>query len=225
MNSDYYIVSREDLVSIADAIREKTGVNSSYAFPNDYAYRITGGGRYEDLLELRASNTLTSYENPDLTTLIANGFNGCTNLTSLKLYNLVTMSGTYPIGDTGCDAIVLPKVTTSGTYVLNVGTHTTKLDLTALSTIATNSFWGSSALNVLILRNTSLVTLGGTAAFTNTPFASGKAGGTLYVPSALVATYQSATNWSTILGYENNSIQAIEGSQYETKYADGTSIT
>ena len=62
-------------------------------------------------------------------------------------------------------------------------------------------------------------------AFTNTPFASGKAGGTLYVPSALVSEYQAATNWSTILGYSTNSIAAIEGSEYENAYADGTSIT
>jgi hypothetical protein len=50
-------------------------------------------------------------------------------------------------------------------------------------------------------------------AFNNSPFAAGKSGGTLYVPSAQVAGYQAAANWSTILGY--NSIRAIEGSEYE----------
>ena len=55
-------------------------------------------------------------------------------------------------------------------------------------------------------------------------FASGGTGGTLYVPQALIASYQSATNWSTILGYANNQILPIEGSIYETQYADGTPI-
>lgn len=64
----------------------------------------------------------------------------------------------------------------------------------------------------------SKVTLNGT------PFASGGTGGTLYVPNALKSSYQSASNWSTILGYATNSIQAIEGSYYETHYADGTVI-
>ena len=39
--------------------------------------------------------------------------------------------------------------------------------------------------------------------------------GTLYVPNDLIASYQSASNWSTILGYTNNQIKKIEGSIYE----------
>lgn len=61
--------------------------------------------------------------------------------------------------------------------------------------------------------------------FQSTPFASDGTGGTLYVPQALISSYQSATNWSTILGYANNQIKAIEGSIYETQYADGTPIS
>lgn len=37
----------------------------------------------------------------------------------------------------------------------------------------------------------------------------------LYVPSAQVAGYQAAANWSTILGYANNNILPVEGSPYE----------
>lgn len=64
-----------------------------------------------------------------------------------------------------------------------------------------------------------------TASANSTQFASNGTGGTLYVPQALISSYQSATNWSTILGYANNSIQAIEGSQYENYYADGTPMS
>ena len=83
-----------------------------------------------------------------------------------------------------------------------------------------------SSLSTLVLRNTNtLVNLLDKTAFNATVFASGGAGGTLYVPQALIANYQSATNWSTILGYANNQILPIEGSIYETQYADGTPIT
>lgn len=58
-----------------------------------------------------------------------------------------------------------------------------------------------------------------------TCFQTAGSGGTLYVPQALIAEYQAATNWSTILGYTNNQILPIEGSIYETQYADGTPIT
>lgn len=58
-----------------------------------------------------------------------------------------------------------------------------------------------------------------------TPWSSTGTGGTLYVPQALISSYENATNWSTILSYENNQILPIEGSYYETHYGDGTEIT
>jgi len=112
----------------------------------------------------------------------------------------------------------------TGTYMFFKCTSLAAVDLSNVSKINANLLRGSSA-NVLILRDTTLTALGSTGAFDVSAFASNGAGGTLYVPSALVSSYQSATNWSTILGYANNSIQAIEGSQYENYYADGTPIT
>lgn len=93
--------------------------------------------------------------------------------------------------------------------------------------IGTNCFLNDVKFNLLILRKTSeIATISNLNAFNNTPFASGKAGGTVYVPSALVNTYKANTNWATVLGYnENNQILSIENSIYETKYADGTPIS
>lgn len=89
------------------------------------------------------------------------------------------------------------------------------------------TFNGCTSLKTLILRGNEVWKLGTVNTFNNTPFASGKAGGTLYVPQDLIASYQAATNWSTILGYGSgaqNQILPIEGSIYETQYADGTAI-
>ena len=77
---------------------------------------------------------------------------------------------------------------------------------------------------VIIRRTGGVVPLQGTNTFDGTPFASGGSGGTLYVPQALISSYQADANWSTILGYANNQIKAIEGSIYENAYADGTPI-
>lgn len=113
-------------------------------------------------------------------------------------------------------------------------TKLTAVDLGKPTDIYGNAFNGDTALNTLIIRRTSSVcALNNINAFTNTPFASGKAGGTLYVPSALFASYQSATNWSTILGYTNNQIKSIESTHTDPNapidltlyYADGTPIT
>ena len=96
-----------------------------------------------------------------------------------------------------------------------------------LTTFANGSIFTNTSLRVLVLRKTSgIVTLGNANVLNlNCPFASNGTGGTVYVPSALISSYQSATNWSTILGYANNSIEAIEGSEYEHYYVDGTPIS
>ena len=88
-----------------------------------------------------------------------------------------------------------------------------------------NSFVNTATLDTFIIRADSVMPLGNINNFDGTCFASGKSGGTLYVPSSLKSSYESATNWSTILGYANNQIKAIEGSIYETQYADGTPIS
>lgn len=85
-------------------------------------------------------------------------------------------------------------------------------------------FMNSTRMAVLVVRSTSVASLNSTNAFNGSPFASGHSGGTLYVPQALIETYQNATNWATILAYTNNQIMPIEGSIYETQYADGTPI-
>ena len=87
---------------------------------------------------------------------------------------------------------------------------------TNVATLGNNAFYGCSALNVLILRQTNEVVVITSSTFTNTPFASGNAGGTLYVPNSMISSYQSASNWSTILGYANNSIVKLEDSPYES---------
>lgn len=121
---------------------------------------------------------------------------------------------------------VLPSTRTLTTGTFRGCTKLTAVDLggNGSASIAANTFLNSSAFNVLVLRNTTRTTLSNVNAFAGTPFASGKAGGTLYVPAALVSQYTQATNWSTIIGYANNQILPIEGSEYEHAYADGTPI-
>ena len=87
--------------------------------------------------------------------------------------------------------------------------------LAVSGSISANSFYHCEALKNLVLPNNGVVSLANVNAFSNTPFASNGSGGTLWAPSSLIASYQAASNWVTILGYANNSIQAIEGSIYE----------
>lgn len=125
---------------------------------------------------------------------------------------------------TGCKILVLPAVTTIGNFITSDSSFEVIDFGPNIPSFGAWLFSGDSNLSTLIIRNSSVVTLANINVFNNTPFATGKAGGTLYVPQALVSQYTQATNWSTILGYANNQILPIEGSIYETQYADGTPI-
>lgn len=83
--------------------------------------------------------------------------------------------------------------------------------------IYANAFSSCYKLQTLVLRKTgSICTLDNVSAFTNTPMRGyNSLTGTVYVPSALISTYQTATNWKTL--YDNGTLTfaAIEGSLYE----------
>jgi len=112
-------------------------------------------------------------------------------------------------------SVSMPLNPTIHKYMFGSCDRLPMLDCPAVTRIRTNAFWNCSALTVLILRADSVCTLEHVNAFTGTPFASGGAGGTIYVPSALISDYQAATNWSTIDGYGATTWAAIEGSEYE----------
>ena len=92
--------------------------------------------------------------------------------------------------------------------------------------IETSAFGNCRALETLILRNTSLVILSNVNAFNNTPFRGyGGYSGHIYVPQSLIASYQTASNWSTLYASYNDLFQPIEGSPYENARLDGTPLT
>ena len=88
-------------------------------------------------------------------------------------------------------------------------------DIGSTTGIGANAFANCLALDTLVIRKTTLCTLSNVSAFTNTPLGSGGTGGTVYVPSALISTYQTATNWSTLYSGGTITFAAIEGSDYD----------
>lgn len=195
---------------------------------------------------------ITSLIGDSVTAVGANAFQKCTSLESVSLANcaLNNTSCNYVFGE--CSAlnnIFLPKWKRGGQYCFQkAGKSTGAIVLPAatgiqayyfsnayvgaidigpnVSSLGNRSLEKMPNITALILRRTaSAVTIPSIQSVEGSRFANGKAGATLYVPSDLISSYQAATNWSTILGYANNQILPIEGSIYETQYADGTPIT
>lgn len=105
-------------------------------------------------------------------------------------------------------------------YPIGATSNLEAFDMSAPSKFYRANLFSAEKLNTIILRSDTVCQMTVSTALNGTAFASGKSGGTLYVPQLLVEQYEQATNWSVVLGYENNQILPIEGSEYENTYAD-----
>lgn len=180
--------------------------------------------------------SLTSIILPNVTSTDTNAFYNDDHVTSI-FFPKLTRSGTYAMS--GMKALIavslpafsgsLPNFFMSGDSALRAvdfGVNT--------SGLGGQSFGSCSSLETVVLRRTNtIVNCTANNTFNGTPFASGGSGGTVYIPKVLydhlgdgtALDYRSATNWSTIDGYGTITWAQIEGSIYETQYADGTPIT
>lgn len=181
---------------------------------------ITGKGIFYNC------NQLTIVDLPNLTSVGAGGyqFANCTALTNIHLPK--SNQGWYMfLNCTNLKTAILNGNGSTNTYGFSGCTSLLAVEYTGnLTKIGNYEFNGATKMNTLVIRNTTMPTLANINAFTNTPFASGKTGGILYVPNNLIETYTNATNWSTIIGYTNNQILPIENSIYATEHIDETTI-
>lgn len=180
------------------------------------------------------ARNITEFNDDVLQKIGEHSFQNSQKLVSVNLPN-VTFVGDY--GFYGCKALAtvnFPKVTQVGHYAFYGCTSLTSVNLPSWNTNYTSSyvfencsslqsidfpvgilglyvFRGCSALKTVILRKESVCSLSLVDTFANTPFASSGTGGTLLVPRSLTASYQTATNWSSIFsGNANNRVLALE---------------
>lgn len=142
---------------------------------------------------------------PNLKTSNTRAFTNCNSLVSLSIPNMTGY--TYQYMAAYCSAMTTADVK-NASYVSSYSFYgcsaLTKIEFNRVGTIATNAFNGCTKLATLILRTGSVVSLGGTNAFTGTKIAG--SGGYVYVPKTLddgsdgVAAYEAASNWSTYAG-------------------------
>lgn len=142
---------------------------------------------------------------PNLKSSNTRAFTNCNSLVSLSIPNMTGY--TYQYMAAYCSEMTTADVK-NASYISSYSFYgcsaLTKIEFNRVGTIATNAFNGCTKLATLILRTGSVVSLGGTNAFTGTKIAG--SGGYVYVPKTLddgsdgVAAYEAATNWSTYAG-------------------------
>lgn len=185
----------EKLTSIADAIRTKTGSADKLTL-DGMAQAIagieTGGADNSGGL---IDGTLTEYRNIALTKIRNYAFYYHPSIERIFLPNLQHANYTAPFRN--CSAL---KV----------------VDIGVSSAIGSAAFPSCPLLKTIVIRRTDGVcSLLGINTFNSTPFASGGTGGTVYVPQALIESYKTATNWSTLYAAGTCNFVALEGSEYE----------
>lgn len=205
------------------------------SFPNveeigGYAFHHTTGGYPPNLqsINLPKVNTikgaafgnqslLTTLNFPLLTTISGNNaFFGCSGATSINMPLLATISGNYTFnGCTSLAHINLPALEEVPSQTVEGCSALTIIDLAAVTNIKTKAFAQADNFNVLILRTNNLVSLENTNAFSYTQFSYIGNSATLYVPQALISTYQNDATWSSLLSTAGNQILPIEGSPYD----------
>ena len=224
-----------DLTSVANAIRAKSGGSGQLAFPSGFVSEIGnipsgGGGDYvaSDWLDMSKP---TGEISSDASSLANNIMNGRTGITKVFLSNADAPNSSF-YGCTGLQYAVLVKGGVSAANAFSGCSNLLAADM-GRNISGVYAFYKCAKLKTIVLRKSTVASLSNTSnVFTNSPFDSGKSGGTLYVPNDLISSYQSASNWSTILGYPNNQIKSIESTHTDPDapidltlyYIDGTPI-
>lgn len=208
-----------DMEALANSIRLKAGIAGKLVFPDEMIAAVNGirtGGdtSVEDgLLEGTLSG---DYTNDRITAIKMYGFAYCTSLTSVNLPNVISASKYAFSNCTSLISANLPKLETADTYMFSTCSklesakfpfltsvpnsmfsscnNLVTVDLGVAASIGTNVFNMNRNLTQLILRSPTVATLAG-ALYASSPIALGT--GYIYVPSALIDEYKTATNWST----------------------------
>lgn len=108
-----------------------------------------------------------------------------------------------------------------GDYAFYKCTKLTVCELTNATVIRPCAFNECTKMNKLVIRTASVCGLSYTNVLASTPFGSGRSGGTLYVPEALIDSYKAHGTWKQVIGDNrtsgnaNNKIVPIEGSEFE----------
>lgn len=213
---------------------------------------LTSSEKFRDRAFLNCTE-ITSVNAPYVERALGNSvFSGCTKITTASLPNFKETDSRYG-GDmfTGCtllETIDMPYAKPGCSFdgCSSLKSYTNKQTQPANSGFSSYQFRNCSSLEVIdytyttqfgcnynnctklqtvVLRRSDAIVPLNNANNVPPTMKTGGSGCTIYVPSALISTYQTATNWSTVYAVGLTTFTAIEGSYYATHYADGSSVS
>lgn len=226
---DGKVVSNGALVSQGSASYTSNGTYDT-TLVDEVEVAVSGESAVNELL---SNATSGAYRNATLTSFRRYAFSYMTNITSIHLDAATTIQGADAFSYTSAQVIVLPALTNNTSYGMRDAREMTTFDVgPSWKTMSIYWFNACNKLDTIILRSSTPVAMQSTNALDITKFKNGGAGGHIYIPKSLydhlgdgtANDYKALSNWSTYNRYGTITWHAIEGSIYETQYADGTPI-
>lgn len=199
----------------------------SYTIPND---SIIGFDAFH------SCTALTNVTFPENVTFVSGSSFLGTRLETVHVHNATCAGDNHFRGITSLRTFVGENIIWPETarlfYFLYDCTELKTLDIN-IRQLAQDFLGGCMSLDTVILRKSDGLTTINNDTFSSTKFKNGGAGGTIYIPKVLFdhlgdgtsLDYKAAPGWSIFDGYGTITWAQIEGSIYETQYADGTPIS
>lgn len=190
----------ERQIVLQDKTIEENGIYSAdtgYDGLGQVTVNVSGGTNTEsEEVASLLGNTMTVLDNSLVTTIRTRACQSATKLVTVNLPN-VTSLGAYAFYQcSNLETVTLPKLTTISTQTWYMCPKLEHADCGQLGNVSAQTFASCTALKALILRKTSSIcTLSNANGVSGSGV--GKGTGYIYVPSALIDTYKTATNWST----------------------------
>lgn len=177
------LIEESTMSEIADAIRSKNGTTEGI-LPRDMASAIEGisSGGADDVAKGIIDKSITEISNSEITSVGDYVFYCCFDLTGIDF----------------------PNATSIGTSAFYACRNLTIVDFPKVTNIKATALNYAEKLHTLILRSTTMVTLGSATALRSTAIHAGT--GYIYVPRSLVDSYKTATNWTSY----TNQFRALE---------------
>lgn len=185
-----------------------------------------GGGGGVSVEDMATGNGPTGEVALNGVSVIDHAFQGRKGITKVVLLNIQRLGRECFADCSNIASFWAPDLTHLNGLGNLSSANLTIVDFPKLTYIQSTSFMNNKNLRTIILRASSICSLANSNALQDTPFKGyGGLTGTLYAPSALVESYKTASKWCELYNAGTMTVLPIEGSIYETQYADGTPIT
>lgn len=146
---------------------------------------------------------LTTVSFPAVTSIGFSAFYQCKKLSSVSFPETTLISNYAFYYCSGLTSVSFPMASIIGNYAFGNCYSLTKASFPMATSIASYAFYTCSKLSQIYLTNSSVCKLGASNAFSKTSIWSTM--GSIFVPSSLVASYKTATNWT----YFSNRIYGV----------------